>query len=406
MIATGEIIMLNLTSPREVVRKAWEGWQSGVFVKEFGRLTTRRGELGDHSDHSWCQQLIRDLALTKGFDGRARAIALQLMAGTVPTGAWLNAHGWRTEGMCGCGEIDTVAHRLGGCPIRGECPVKGIRTYKDFWALLDTPPLPRKIHEDGFLVQVQDPAGEEWGLEPGEGFSDGSVKWPRWFCLASGGMSLVQLDKDGNEARWHAATLSKGCRHVAVNTEMFAMAAAAVYAPENAEFTLWADCQSVVSGFAQLEKVADDHKNYYAGIWRIVRAALKDNGCRMSVKKVKAHRLVADVPEAEMFWWKGNEAADKWAKLGAEDRNEAWGDLVDKILTGNLRKARAVVTWLGDGDWPDGRALGKSKGCCARADFDLKPRPKAHEWTWYPKGWRCTKCGARRHKQGGGATKI
>jgi hypothetical protein len=253
-------------------------------------------------------------------------------------------------------------------------------------------------------MQVQDPVGEEWGLEPGEGFSDGSVKWPRWFCLASGGMSLVQLGQDGNDVRWHAATLSKGCRHVAVNTEMYAMAAAAVYAPEQADFTLWADCQSVVSGFAQLERVADDHKNYYAGIWRIVRAALKDNGCRMSVKKVKAHRLVADVPEAEMFWWKGNEAADKWAKLGAEDRNEAWGDLVDKILTGNLRKARAVVSWLGEGEWPDGRALGKHKGCCARADFDLKPRPIAHEWTWYPKGWRCTKCGARKCKQGRGAT--
>ena len=122
------------------------------------------------------------------------------------------------------------------------------------------------------------------------------------------------------------------------------------------------------------------------------------------VKKVKAHRMAADVPESEMFWWKGNEAADKWAKLGAEDRNEAWGDLVDKILTGNLRKARAVVTWLGEGVWPDGRALGKCKGRCARADLDLRPRPKAHDWTWYSKGWRCTKCGARRHKRSGGAS--
>jgi hypothetical protein len=104
-----------------------------------------------------------------------------------------------------------------------------------------------------------------------------------------------------------------------------------------------------------------------------------------------------------MFWWKGNEAADKWAKLGAEDRNEAWGDLVDKILTGNLYKARAVVTWLGAGDWPDGRALGKIKGRCARADFDLRPKPKAHDWTWYPGGWRCTKCGLRKRKQGGGS---
>ena len=140
------------------------------------------------------------------------------------------------------------------------------------------------------------------------------------------------------------------------------------------------------SGFAQLEVIADDHKNFYAGIWRIVRAALRDNGCNMSVKKVKAHRLVADVPEDEMFWWQGNESADKWAKLGADDRNEAWGDLVNKILTGNLHKARAVVTWLGGGVWPDGRALGKCMGRCARADLDLRPRPKAHEWSWYAKG--------------------
>ena len=116
------------------------------------------------------------------------------------------------------------------------------------------------------------------------------------------------------------------------------------------------------------------------------------------MKKVKAHRLVADVPEEEMFWWKGNEAADKWAKIGAEDRNEAWGDLVSKIITGNLYKARAVVTWLGAGEWPDGRALGKIKGRCARADFDHRPRPKAHVWTWYPGG-----CGARKRKQGGGS---
>ena len=122
---------------------------------------------------------MRDLALTKGFDGRSRAIALQLLAGTVPTGSWLDAHGWQTEGLSGCGASDTVAHRLGGCSVRGACPIAGIRSYRDFWALLDTPPLPQKTHEQGFALQVQDPVESEWGLEPGEGFSDGSVKWPR-----------------------------------------------------------------------------------------------------------------------------------------------------------------------------------------------------------------------------------
>ena len=62
------------------------------------------------------------------------------------------------------------------------------------------------MHEQGFALQVNDPPGEGWGLVSGEGFYDGSVKWPRWFCLASGGMSVVQIDKDGREVRWHAAT--------------------------------------------------------------------------------------------------------------------------------------------------------------------------------------------------------
>jgi hypothetical protein len=91
--------------------------------------------------------------------------------------------------------------------------------------------LPEKIHKQGFALQMQDPVEEPWGLESGEGFSDGSVRWPRWFCLASGGMSLVQLNGAGEPVRWHAATLTSGCRHVAVNTEMYGLAAAAVYAP-------------------------------------------------------------------------------------------------------------------------------------------------------------------------------
>ncbi len=45
---------------------------------------------------------------------------------------------------------------------------------------------------------------------------------------------------------------------MAVNTEMYAMAAAAVYALEEGELTLWVDCQVVVSGFAKLETIAYD----------------------------------------------------------------------------------------------------------------------------------------------------
>ena len=278
---TGEIIRLNLTSPKEVARLAWEGWQDTLFRKVVQDLGPRRQLMGEADQQEWCHQLVRDLVATKTFDGRARAVAVQVLAGTVPTGSWLNAHGWCTEGKCGCGEADTVTHRLTGCSVRAGCPVQGIRAYKDLWALLVAPPVPEKMHPQGFVLQAQDPVGSAWRLESGEGYTDGSVRWPRWLCLASGGMALVQLDSEGRPVRWHAATLAQGCRQVAINTEMLALAAAAVHAPPNGILIIWADCQAVVSGFAQLETVADDHKNLYAGIWRIVRSALEENGCKM-----------------------------------------------------------------------------------------------------------------------------
>ena len=127
----------------------------------------------------------------------------------------------------------------GGLPGTGGEVIQGI---------LDSsrhPSLPRKIHEGCYSPQVPKPEGEEWDLSSGEWCSDGSVKWPRWMCLASGGLSVVQIDDEGNPVRWHAAAPASGSRHVAVNTETFAMAAAAVYATEDVVGGLPDGCQRV-----------------------------------------------------------------------------------------------------------------------------------------------------------------
>ncbi len=55
------------------------------------------------------------------------------------------------------------------------------------------------------------------------------------------------------------------------------------------------DCQAVVSGFAKSETIAEDHKNLYAGTLRIVRRVIEENGCRITVRKIKAHRLEEDI---------------------------------------------------------------------------------------------------------------
>ncbi len=57
------------------------------------------------------------------------------------------------------------------------------------------------------------------------------------------------------------------------------------------------------------------------------------------------------------------------------DRNEAWGNAVDKLLTHNLRQARSVIAWLAQDVWLDGRMLGKIKQQVRSADAD---QPKVH----------------------------
>jgi hypothetical protein len=62
----------------------------------------------------------------------------------------------------------------------------------------------------------------------------------------------------------------------------------------------------VVSGFAKLAVVADDHnKKFYAGVWRVARSAIEEDGCRITVKGIKAHRLDADVAEEARMGWLG-----------------------------------------------------------------------------------------------------
>ena len=110
----GQELELPVTSPKEVVKVAWEEWQAGLFDHQCTRLAPRRILMGGHEEAGWCHQLVKDLVHTRGFDGRCRALSLQLLSGTVPTAAWLQAQGWKSECRCGRVQPDTLQHRLGG----------------------------------------------------------------------------------------------------------------------------------------------------------------------------------------------------------------------------------------------------------------------------------------------------
>ncbi len=184
----GMSIVLKYVSPKEVGRLAWERWRSLRFARSQALLEPRRVALGG-SGRERCQQLVSGVAHTKWFVGKARSLALRLLAGVAPTSAWLHHHGWATDGLCACGREDTVAHKLAGCSLMSGRPVQSIRSYKDFWALMTTPEIPARIHPSGFLAAwcLGALVDEEQYMYFGSGavYSDGSVKWPRWKVTAT-----------------------------------------------------------------------------------------------------------------------------------------------------------------------------------------------------------------------------
>ena len=40
--------------------------------------------MGDHEEHEWCQQLVRDLGFTKGFDGPLRCSCWPVLSRRAP----------------------------------------------------------------------------------------------------------------------------------------------------------------------------------------------------------------------------------------------------------------------------------------------------------------------------------
>ena len=111
------------------------------------------------------------------------------------------------------------------------------------------------------------------------------------------------------------------------------------------------------------------------------------------MSKVKAHRNQADVAEADLYDWQGNEFADQWSKLGSTDRHEKDADAAAELLTLNLRKSRRVVMWLANQEWPDAKDLGQIDRGHRPEEVRRSVRRNGHTWTWQDPKWQCSTCG-------------
>ena len=133
-------IQVKEHSPALLLKMAWDNRRSLLWDIQQRRLMERHNTLGYQPGQQWVHQLVSDLVLTTYFVGRQVSLCAQLISGTAPTGEWLHGHGWKTDGRCACGQMATIDLRLRGCECRPPCPIRGVRSLSEFWALLELPP--------------------------------------------------------------------------------------------------------------------------------------------------------------------------------------------------------------------------------------------------------------------------
>ncbi len=137
-------------------------------------------------------QVVRQ-ALSK-MDQREKSLCLSLVQGVLPTGSWLNLHGWQVSGQCECGADHTLLHRLQGCEFVSGHEIEYTRLKESWLIPVDEGPRITRTefepvcHIDGVRV-----AEEDFSFLDGMVYTDGSainMKTGRW---ATGGAAAVQI---------------------------------------------------------------------------------------------------------------------------------------------------------------------------------------------------------------------
>ena len=82
---TSNVLEFGKCSPGRIGRISAEEWQARLFKAQRSALSDRRVSMGGKAEVNWCHQSVQDLVHASKTDGRLRALAVQLLAGTVPT---------------------------------------------------------------------------------------------------------------------------------------------------------------------------------------------------------------------------------------------------------------------------------------------------------------------------------
>jgi hypothetical protein len=161
----------------------------------------------------------------------------------------------------------------------------------------------------------------------------------------------------------------------------------------------------LLDGTSAGEKITTASKKANAAGWRGIWRAT--DGERPNIAKVKAHQTFAEASRSEepeaITEWRGNRAADHFAKQGARQHYRGGGDSAFKHYEGEYERLAEVCKWIGTAlaQWPRAgaakRACAKKRSEQAAATKRARRRAAAegngHRLVRDRDGWKCLTCG-------------
>ena len=338
ILETDQGLRLDLTrvSPKMVEALAQ---QATLRWSDRQAMASQFGKLAGH----WVSPVHWDLLgrtlegkTSQGWERRQQAALRSVLSGVQWPQARQHREGLSLSWRCqACqGEEGTLWHRRYACPAAGfylrlESTSNDLRRAAA--EALEAGPGTAEAFARGLFpvldALVPPPMAQDrirWYNRPDGGrlsgiiFTDGSSLRPDARPLRRAGWSVVQTDQRVNvmAAAYGPVPGSMCPDQVARDGEDYALVMVGILCDFPA--TIYVDCQGTIDTFEQPYTESTGSGNPRAHLWRLIWSKLR--GRPVLLAKTKAHATEQDVLLGRTTWWqkRGNDAADRFARLGAE----------------------------------------------------------------------------------------
>ena len=329
------------------------------------------------------------------------ALVNKFVSNGITTNLRLYNMGYDVDPACAlCGEaLDTVYHRLYTC-IHNQRRAQ-INLGKELFdqaicggedcllfnrGLAPMPPIDPPC--DQTIVRYVNFSADTW-LKPENGkvYLDGSCSDPTSSVLARAGFGICQIDGDGSLLHGIYGSLPRRLPQTSMQAEAGAVVASFELSHDAIGAT---DCSLIEKDFRKGIQTAAQASSPIADSWRQILHQ-RNPDAMADIVKVKAHRSENEVSQGEDWTdWKGNDEADKLAKLGAE--LHAVPVLQKKDYHALNTKIRSIIQHMVDtlSTWPKTQRGRKLQTNLQRVETaELHER---HHFVNVHDRWGCIKC--------------